>query len=215
MRILVPYPSSFGDISNTSILFKKLIPEIEKKSKVTILWVNYQPEKLEKLPKSDNFTTLDLHNYQNAVDLIKQEKPDLIFAPPHEGFIDMSFSFAGKKLNIPVFTLAYYDLATSTENKISKRLLFRSYLKRVSSNTVPSETHYYKKTKFRRGKFIFYKFSFLVKTLIGCKFNIIKIIKILYMILKFYISPPTQIDSRLAVDMHLCRWRDIEFQYHV
>ena len=85
MRILVPYPSSFDDISNTSILFKKLIPEIEKKSKVTILWVNYQPEKLEKLPKSDNFTTLDLHNYQNAVDLIKQEKPDLIFAPPHEG----------------------------------------------------------------------------------------------------------------------------------
>ena len=202
MRILVPYPSSFGDISNTSILFKKLIPEIEKKSKVTILWVNYQPEKLEKLPKSDYFTSLDLHNYSNAIDLLKKEKPDLIFAPPYEGFIDMSFSFAGKKLNIPVFTMIYYDLTSSTQKTISKNSLFQSYLKRISSPTVPSETHQYKKSKFRRGKFIFYKFSFLVKTLIGCKFNIIKIIKILYMILKFYISPPTQIDSRLAVDMH-------------
>jgi len=213
LKILVPYPSSFDEVSNTSILFRKLLPVLQERATVTIMWLNYQPSKLFDLPKADSFITLDIHNYKNAVELVKKEKPDLIFAPPHEGFIDMSFSFSGKILNIPVFTLAYYQLSSGTLDKIPTSSLLKSYLKRMSNDTVPSETHQYKKSKFRRGNFILFKFLFFLKTLFACKFNFLKMLSILSMVFKFYISPPTKIDSRLAVDMHFTQNESIKNEF--
>ncbi len=90
LKILVPYPSSFNDVSNTSILFEKLLPIFKQKTNLTILWLNYQPEKLKQLPKYDSVETLDIHNYKNAVDVIQKEKPDIIYTSPYESFNEFS-----------------------------------------------------------------------------------------------------------------------------
>ena len=202
LKILIPYPTGHDTTSIRTILFNNLIPILKKRVNVRILRVVYQPEKIDKIPaETSDITTFDLRNYKNALEILKQEKPDVIYANPYPGFIDYAFSFAGKKLNIPVVAISIYS-----SRDISSFGFVKFYGRKLLSNSVEVEINKNKKSFMRRGKFIFYKFNFLLKTLLSAKLNFLEIIKKVFLIIDLIIlRQPKYIDPRLAVSMHYLR----------
>ena len=135
LKILIPYPTGHDTISIRTILFNSLIPILKKKVNVKIIRVIYQPEKIHDLPvENSDIVTFDLRNYSNAIDVLKKEKPDIIYANPYPGFIDFAFSFAGKLLNIPVVTIPIYssrDISSFGTIKFYGRKFFSNNMLRI------------------------------------------------------------------------------------
>ena len=202
LKILIPYPTGHDTTSIRTILFNNLIPILKKNVDVKIVRIIYQPEKTRDLPKeTSDIVTFDLRSYSDAFDVLKKEKPDIIYANAYPGFIDYAFSLAGKKLNIPVVSISIYS-----SRNISSLGFIKFYGRKLLSSSVEVETNKNKKSFMRRGKFIFYKFNFLLKTLLSAKLNFLEIIKKIFLIIDLIIlRQPKYIDPRLAVSMHYLR----------
>ena len=201
IKILIPYPTGHETVSIRTMLFNNMIPILKKTTNVKIQRIIYQPEKLDgKVFENSDVETLDLHNYENAFDVLQQEKPDLIYANPYPGFIDFAFAFSGKILNIPVFSILNYD--SSQLNSFDS---FIMNSRKLFSNFVEVEISKNKKSFMRRAKFIFYKFSFLMKTVNSSKLRFLKKLKTILMIIKLTLRPSKIVDPRLAVTKHYLR----------
>jgi len=201
LKILVPYPNSFDTISNTSLIIRSLLPVLKKKIDVEILWVSYQSEKLPPNTKNESeIRILDLHNYNNALDLLTKEKPDIIYVSPYPEFIHYSFSLAGKFLGIPTINLLYYDLTMSNERPRTK--LFFSYLRRFFQNSIPTEKSYKKHKIFRRGRYIFYKLIFFIKTLFAIKIPFFKIVNEVIYLFRYPLLTSGILEPRFALTKH-------------
>ena len=93
------------------------------------------PKKLQPNNLKSNIKIIDIHNYSNALEILKKEKPDVIFAWATHNFIDYAFSLAAKKMNIPVvsgFSRTLSQAATSSF-KFNVNLLFE---KSVSTDII-------------------------------------------------------------------------------
>ncbi|MBI5859970.1 MAG: hypothetical protein HZB73_04645 [Nitrosarchaeum sp.] len=198
LKILVPYPSAHDKKSVITLLFDNLIPLLKEKIDIKILRLVYQSTSIDTSSYENDPVNqvLDIHDYKNAVELVKKEKPDIIYANPYPGFIDFAFSTAGKSLNIPVINLIFQE-----PGDLPKFALYKSYMTKFFQNSIPSEGDSSKKTAMGRGKFITYKFLFMLKTLAATKMNPLKIAYILILFLKFYLFPPLM-DRRLAISIH-------------
>ena len=141
LKILVVNPSFYQEISNTSEIFHNLVPILKKKVTTKIVWVNYQPEKIN-MPSNDNpdVINLDLRNYNDAMDILRKEKPDFVYVSPYESFIDIAFIYASRSLKIPTVNLVFYSLDWGTKDSPRGFSLFYPFLKRFLSSTVPSES---------------------------------------------------------------------------
>ena len=201
LKILVPYATGHETTSIRTLLFNNMIPILKKRVNVKIQRILYQPEKLKTIPViNSDIITLDLHNYDNAIDVLKKEKPDIIYANPYTGFIDFAFVSAAKFLNIPVFSILNYEHSSNSSFDILK-YHGRNFL----SNYVEVEVFENKKSFMRRGKFILYKFSFLIKTIYSLQLGFIKNTKTIMMFMKLLLFPSKTLDSRLAVTKHYLR----------
>lgn len=195
LKILVPIHTLPDVKSITTILFENLLSVLKTKVNVHILWLVYKPDKLilENQQYTDH-TILDIHNYENAVDVIKKEKPDLIFAEGSWGLIDYALSSAAKFCNIPTFGVAFSAI------QLEKNLLenISSNITRFFQNSIPTDTKQNKKKFMKRGRFFLFKYIFLLKT----KFIVKKdIIHTLFIIWKFIFLD--KLDPRFANDLEL------------
>ena len=83
--------------------FENIFKSLSNYENVQIIWLVYKPEKIdvEKYNSKTNIV-LDIHNYKNAIEVIKKIQPDIIWAAPTLNLPDFALSIAGKKLKIPV-----------------------------------------------------------------------------------------------------------------
>jgi len=210
LKILVVSPSFYQDVSNTSEIFHNLFPILKKKVTTKIVWVNYQPEKIN-MPSHDNpdVINLDLRNYNDALDILRKEKPDFVYVSPYESFVDIAFIYASRSLKIPTVNLLYYTLERGAYGAVRVFSLFRPHLKRLLSNTVPSESKS-NKTFLRRGRFILYKFQFLLKTIKKTNNGFLQKISIILFVLKITFFNLKKIDPRLTLSLFLVQNKNIE-----
>jgi len=171
IRILIPIHMMPNTTNINTIFFQNLSHYMKTKSKIHLIWFVYMPEK--------DFTTnyqindesvIDIHDYDNAYDVLKKEKPDLIYASPDWGFIDYAFSSAAKYCKIPVFFLT-----PNIDTKFFKRKTIGNKLmgfRRFFENSVPTDTNINQKQFFRRGRFFINKYLFLIKTQFKLKSDI-------------------------------------------
>ena len=111
LRILVPLHTLPDVKSVTTIFFESLLSVLKTKVNVHILWLDYTPERIDSTNwNHSDSTILDIHDYENAVDVIKKEKPDLVYANATWSFIDHALSSAAKFYNIPAFCVVYSDI---------------------------------------------------------------------------------------------------------
>lgn len=172
IRILIPIHVMPTTKNVITIFFQNFLNHMKTRSKIHLIWLVYMPEKIS---VTNNQTVdesiIDIHNYQDAYDVIKKEKPDLIYASPDWAFIDYALSSAAKYCKVPVFFMV-----PNIDTKIFTRKNIKSILKssmRFFENSIPSDTDINEKQFFRRGRFFFKKYLFLLKTQIRLKNDIL------------------------------------------
>ena len=75
IKILIPIHTLPHIQSYTTILFENLLPVLRTKSKVQIVWLVYQADKIQSPVKNNvEETILDIHDYNNAVEILRNEK---------------------------------------------------------------------------------------------------------------------------------------------
>lgn len=163
IKILIPLHTLPTNQSVTTMELESVLNSLKKRVKVQTIWLVYTPEKLKSLEKSNSDDIiLDIHNYDNALDVIEKIKPNLIYAYASWNFIDYSFSSAAKKYNIPVFCLMHAKDPFSTTKTTAKNI--QSNFTRFFETSVPTDQTDNKKIPFKRGRFFLYKYLFLIKT---------------------------------------------------
>jgi len=200
IKILAPIHVMPNTTSVTTMVIHSIISELRTRVKVNIVWFIYNPDKTDLSQYHDtDSTVLSIHDYENALDVIKNEKPDIIYATAGWGSIDHAFSSAGKFLNIPVVS----HITTGFHFSTSKSMLIRSLVTRFFETSVPNETSQNKKQFMKRGRFFIYKYLFLIRTQRAMKINILQIITNYFAVLKLVISSTKMFyDSRFGGTLH-------------
>ena len=101
LTILTPIHITPNVRSYRTHSFKNILKYLSKITEVQIVWLVYKPEKINGEKYSDeNNIVLDIHDYENATDVIKKIQPNIIWAAPTLNLPDFALSIAGKKLGI-------------------------------------------------------------------------------------------------------------------
>ena len=200
IKILIPIHTTPNVKSVVTLFFENILPVLKQHVKVHVIWVVYQPDRINELTKtSDDETILDIHDYDNAVELLQKQKPDIIFAAATRSIVDYSLSIAAKSMGIPIFSMFWSDWYYSTIS--SKTQYAAMNLSRFFQNSVPTDINQNQKQKMRRGRFFISKYFFLLKTQRSMKINLFQLIPNFFMILKHtLLDIPT--DSRFANTIH-------------
>jgi hypothetical protein len=159
IRILVPIPTLPRRASETTLIFKNIIPELEKKVEPHIIWVVYSPNKIIINQKKEHETILDIHDYKDFVEILEEVKPDIVYAMANYSLIDFAVSSASKYLGIPVLSKFMNKVAVISKN------MKKSLITRIFENMSPTDDDDSEKKFMKRGRFFLYKWLFLVKTL--------------------------------------------------
>lgn len=199
LRILALHATQPDITSVTTLFFENLLPVLKKQFQVHMIWVIYRPEKIEiPIPKTPDTTILDMHDYDNAIDIIKKTKPDLIYAQASPNFVHYAFSIAGKFLNVPVFS-SFFTRAP----ELKQIKLLSSYFSGFFRNSVQTDVEENQKQLFRRGKYSIYRFRFLLKTLKAMNKSRLQIVFNSLMLLTATATHRYfQLDTRFQNDLH-------------
>ena len=199
IKILIPTHVTPDTKSIVTLFFENLLPILEQYVHVHVVWFVYQPERIKDLKKiSDNITILDIHDYDNAVELLQKQKPDIIFTSATKAFVDYAISTAAKSLDIPTFSMFWSDWYFYTTSQIKYATL---NISRFFQSSIPTDTDKDQKKPMRRGLFFLAKYLFLAKTQKAVRMNFAQIISNFCMLLKRSISD-TATDSRFASTLH-------------
>lgn len=199
MKILFPYSVGPEITSFYSLFFENIIPILKKTIDVEVIWVVYQPEKNKIKKLIDEIDVRYIQDYSDALNILKEEQPDILFSFPWPDFITYSFSLAAKSLNIPTFSILF----THTYQKRSHKQTINSYATRFFEKSVPTDSSQNKQQFMRRGRFFLKKYQFLMKTQKSLGFNFSRIIRDFFMLIKLLLlETHGTIDSRFATDIH-------------
>lgn len=174
LKILIPTHILPSITSILTIHVNNLLPELKKYSEVKVYWLVYNPDKINiKRNENDENIILDFHNYNDALEVLNDIKPNVIFSEPDLGFIEYALSVAGKHLKIPIVCGFPPQLFFKHTKKKYYTFLFTRFFK----STVPTDTEETQKRIMRRGTFIIKKYVFLLRTFFAIgmkKYDIVK-----------------------------------------
>jgi len=160
--------------SYRTLCFERVLPYLRSKTDVHLTWLVYQPERLKIESQTDPHTSiLDIHDFKNAVEVVQQVKPDIIWVAPTLNLPDYALSLAGKHMNIPVVG----ELVTELMKNTSKFEVSKSYFKKFFESSVPTDVIDSNNKFMRRGRFFLFKYQFVLKTQLAIKMGFLKIIK--------------------------------------
>jgi hypothetical protein len=187
--------------SYTTILFEKILPILKSKNKVHITWLIHKNEKIEKKGKiSNDITILDIHDFDNAVQVIQKVKPNLVYVMPGLNAPDYALALSAKYFGIPVIggEIGIEFCRKNIKIQFLKSLITQFFQKSTSSHNTK------KPQLMGKGKFFIYKNKFLVKTQMAIKQNKLKIIKEIFWLFFMYISRSRNVrfNSKFSADLH-------------
>jgi len=80
LKILIPWSNTPDASSGFTLIMKNIINSLKKRIDVQVLWLTCLPEKLNLAnSKYEDYIILDIHDYENALDFLNQEKTRLDF----------------------------------------------------------------------------------------------------------------------------------------
>jgi len=107
MKIFVPTGTHPSKNSSPILYIKNILKNLESAS---CIWFLYQPQRM-KTSENGNEKILDIHNYENAVEVFKEVNPDCVITNNNKyNLIDYAFSLAAKFLEIPLIYYKVVDL---------------------------------------------------------------------------------------------------------
>lgn len=170
--MMVPYLPNEKNVS--TILANKILFSLRKKCVAELIWILSSTKK----PTNHNFPNISIRrmqNYDNACQILDIEKPDVIIVTPSFSYTNYPLIIAGRHKKIPVITCELYGfssigLVLDRQNRFQ---IFISKIRRFfgkinDSPNSPSAS---------KGKFYFYKYKFLYKTLKAVGYSKLQLIQ--------------------------------------
>ena len=185
-----------------TVQIKNIINEINKKNKIKIIWVIFQPLKIQ-IKESSNEKIINFSDYGNAVEILNEFNPNLVITETEFFSQSIAFVLASKFKKIPVVTycfVAYIETNILTNIKSRLRLLFS---KKVFGETAELEK---KSNDSNMIEFNIKKLKFIIETLKEIKYNKIKIyFSITSFILKqFFSTSLVPVEKQIEGKLNLC-----------
>ena len=186
--------------SYRTLSFERILSYLRSKTDVHITWLVYQPERLKIEPQNNTQTSiLDIHDFKNALEVVQQVNPDIIWVAPTLNLPDYALSLAGKYMNVPVVG----ELVTELMKQTSKFDVSISYFKMFFESSVPTDVVDGNNKFMRRGKFFLFKYQFVLKTQLAIKMGFLKIIGNFISHMNSHLSVHTNLyNPKFAVDLH-------------
>ena len=185
MKIFVTTANHPSKNSTINKIVKNYIKNLKEIDSVYCIWFLYNQKK-NITSKNEDEIILDIHNYNDAIEVLKETKPDCVLANNNQySTIDYAFSIAAKFLKIP---LIYYKIVDFTdEENLKNNVMIQNNFKRIMKKIFLKDPE----TNKFVGLFIIYKNKFLFKTKNKIKINLIKNIKSQFehIIFNFYGNP--------------------------
>ncbi len=160
MKILIVHHTMPDVPGFTTKMFDGVLPILKKYVSTQAIWVIHSEPNLVVNAESDE-KIIDMSDFKNAVEIINQEKPDLVCAIPGISIPDYAFALAAKYLKIPVMG-----------SEIGNNLFMKKMRGVIStSNSIEKSDFKEKSPRF------FKKHLFLIKTQLAIGWNIFQIMK--------------------------------------
>ena len=155
MRIFVTTSNHPSKNSTSNIIIKNFIKNLKENNSVYCIWFLYNQKKNNMSENSDE-TIIDIHDYNDAIEVLKKTKPDCILANNNQyATIDHAFSLAAKFLKIPLIYNKIVDFTDTDEKEVSENK-FKRIMKKIIVKNPETNQHIL--------PFILYKNKFLFKT---------------------------------------------------
>ena len=198
VKILISHYTLPEIKSFRTIIFEQVL-QFLKSQNIEIEWLIYMPDKINlDAYKNSKYKILDFHNYANAIDLVKEVKPDIIYASAYAITPDIALKLAGKHLKIPVVA----DVVNQVVFGDGPKKMIKTILIEVFQRSVSTDVNEDQKKFMRRGRFWIHKYIFLLKTQFAVKMNILKIINDFFIICLVHLSWKEINNPKFSVDYH-------------
>jgi len=192
LKILVPIWVKPDSKNQIIFLYENLFEEFKKNVELEIIWFVYTFEKNSGLPKKECEKIIQIQDYSNAVKVLEQTTPDIVFATPSFNLIDYAFLLASKNKNIPVVSGTGQEFVSNWTNSILKLMLY-------SFNMSDQKLS---KKKLPRLRFIIKKGLFLIQTQRELNIKKIEILKEFFDLYKNYKAKITLLfNSKYSTDL--------------
>ena len=161
MKILIIHHTAPDIPGFTTKMFDGVLPILKKYVNTKATWVIHSEPNLVTKSEPDE-KIINMSNFKNAVEIINQEKPDLVYAIPGISIPDYAFALAAKYLKIPVIG-----------SEMGANFLFIKNMRGMisTSNKLQQSDIAKKSNQF------FKKHLFLIKTQLALRWNIFQIMK--------------------------------------
>ena len=198
MKILVSLHTLPTINSPRLVRIQNIVDALKNKTDVELICLVSMPDPLPSIPElPPNVKVIDLHDYKNALDMIKEVNPDVIFSVTSYDLLSYSLSVVGKFLKIPVVGHVLQDWRSSTPLTLIKML------KQAFEKSTPTDKSENQKQFMRRGRFFLYRFLFALKTQHSIKMPLSERIVLSFLLLKHHLfSQILPMSLRIANDLH-------------
>ena len=195
-KILVSHYALPEIKSFRTLIFEQVLPFLKDRD-VEVEWFIYMPDRIKPhLQKNEKYKVLDFHDYDNAVDLVRDVKPDIIYAAAYPIAPDIAIRLAGKHFKIPVVA----DVVSQAVSEDRLRKMIRTNISGFFQNSVSTDTNENEKQFMRRGKFWINKYLFLLRTQLVVKMSLLKIIEDFFRFFLAHAKWKNLNDPKFAVD---------------
>lgn len=147
-----------------TILFENLL-HLRNKIEIQLTWLVTSPTRIDLSAQNNSeITILDFNDYNNALEVVKEVKPDLIYSQPAFSPTDYAFLLAGKFLGVPVIGGEIRSSPSPLYQPSNPRRIIRSQISQLFQRNIPGSVTQEKKLIMGRGRFYICKYFFLIRT---------------------------------------------------
>ena len=193
IKILVPIWLQPNSTNQIIFLYENLFEEFKKNVELEIIWFVYTFEKNSYLPKREFEKNVQIQDYSDAIKVLEQTTPDIVFATPSFNLIDYAFLLASKNKNIPVIS----GTGQSFDNSAWVNSIFKLLSYSFNSSDQKSS-----KKKLPRLRFVIKKGLFLIQTQRKLNLKRIEVLKEFFNMYKLYKAKITLLyNSKYSADL--------------
>jgi len=161
LKILVSHHAHPEVTSYTTILFRNVLPILQKTIDIHLIWAIHSNFSNQMKKLNEKSSMLKVGDFQNAVELIKSVKPDLVFIISGLSAPDYAFYLAAKFLNIKIIG---GQISGPFFAPVKKKNRFKTYFSQSLQKTSISENND-KEREILKIQGLFKKYVFLFKTM--------------------------------------------------
>lgn len=182
---------------------KNISDKLKEKCNLHIIWVVFQSGRINEI-KTDILQIIDFKNYENAIQILDEMKPDLILIDGELSCASITFAMAGRYRKIPLVSMYFVEEFVGFKKRwfaIKSRLRLA-----ISSRVFADVSNESKPRKFKMLSFILKEYHFLIKTLSKMDYTIFQLVKFMYTYprIQLFANSEIPVHELTSGDLNLC-----------